>query len=219
MTSTIGSGSEYVRLHPEIFEYSERWVDPLLVEGDLSRVLDEQAEQLYMFKLFSEEFCRLLIEEAEHCGRWKTGVDVEQNPYADMDDVCEPDTTQHLKHMPGLEKVYEEVVRRHLKPLMEAKWVTFKLQKVSKPYILKYSPDAVKEMKLHHDLETVTLVVYLNTDFEGGGTRFPRWSYFTNANGKPAPGSAIIYPGGLSHEHEGVAITSGKRYLMCGSFY
>lgn len=29
----------------------------------------------------------------------------------------------------------------------------------------------------------------------------------------------FMYPGGLSHEHEGVAITAGTRYLMCSSFY
>jgi hypothetical protein len=90
------------------------------------------------------------------------------------------------------------------------------MQKVSAPYVLRYSPDAIASMDLHHDLETVTLVVYLNEDFEGGGTRFPRWRYCT---GKRPPGSAIVYPGGLSHEHEGLPITSGVRYLLCGSFY
>jgi hypothetical protein len=47
---------------------------------------------------------------------------------------------------------------------------------------------------------------------------FPRWKYHT---GKQPPGMAIVYhrlPRGFSHEHEGVAITSGKRYLFCGSF-
>ena len=106
----------------------------------------------------------------------------------------------------------------HLKPLMEQIWVTFKLQKISPPYVLKYSaePDAIRAMALHHDLETLTLVTYLNEEFTGGGTYFPRWNYHT---GKPKPGSAILYPGGLSHEHEGVAITAGTRYLLCGSFY
>jgi hypothetical protein len=127
-------------------------------------------------------------------------------------------SNQHLDKMPGLSSVYEQIIKRHLKPLMEQMWVTFKLQKISAPYVLKYSaePDAIRAMELHHDLETLTLVTYLNEEFTGGGTYFPRWNYHT---GKPAPGSAILYPGGLSHEHEGVAITEGTRYLLCGSFY
>jgi hypothetical protein len=71
-------------------------------------------------------------------------------------------------------------------------------------------------MALHHDLETVTLVVYLNDRFEGGGTRFPKWNYVVSGR---RPGEAILYPGGLSHEHEGLPIRSGSRYLLLGSFY
>lgn len=214
------SGEAYTPLHPSIFSYNPEHLGAKLVAGGPpSAIVEEKAEQLYMFELFTPEYCKLLIEEAEHCGKWKTGVDEESHPYDEtgqLVDVCEPDTTQHLKHMTGLDEVFTKIIRAHLQPLMEQLWVTFKLKKISKPYLLKYSPDAVKEMALHHDLETVTLVVYLNDEFEGGGTFFPRWNFTTS---KAQPGTAIIYPGGLSHEHAGLAITSGRRYLLCSSFY
>jgi hypothetical protein len=206
----------YHPLHARLQHYDPAFLDPLLLRGDRTEVLKEEAEQIYAFRLFTPEFCRLLIEEAELAGQWRTEADVEDNPYTDIKEYSLPDTTVHLEKLGALDAVYREIVERHLRPLIEATWRTFRMQKVSAPYVLRYSPDRIASMDLHHDLETVTLVVYLNDAFEGGGTRFPRWNYCT---GKRAPGSAIVYPGGLSHEHEGLAITSGLRYLMCGSFY
>jgi len=89
---------------------------------------------------------------------------------------------------------------------------------MDRPYVLKYEPDVINQMGLHHDMETVAMVVALSKPgtYEGGGTFFPKWNYST---GQPAPGTAIIYPGGVSHEHMGLAITKGKRYLFLGSYY
>ncbi len=218
LNSETMKAATYAPKHSRLYTYDESFLDPVFLRGQREEIFTEAAEQIYEFRLFTSEFCRLLIEEAEHCGQWRTAAEVEDNPYADIPEYCEPDTTQHLDKMPGLRAVYEQIIVRHLKPLMEQLWITFKLQKIDAPYILKYSaePDAVRAMAMHHDLETVTLVTYLNEEFTGGGTYFPRWNYHT---GKPKPGSAILYPGGLSHEHEGVAITEGKRYLLCGAFY
>lgn len=73
-------------------------------------------------------------------------------------------------------------------------------------------------MGLHWDNETLAMVVALSdpADYEGGGTYFPRWDYST---GRPEPGTAVIYPGGLSHEHMGLETTKGKRYLFLCAFY
>lgn len=203
--------------HPELHQYSPHLLDPALLTGDPAKIVTEEVEQLYKFRLFTPETCRLLVEEAEHFGHWRTEADVEENPYdSEVKEYCLPDTTQHLARMNGLDRVYDEIAKRHLIPLIQSLWRTFKVQKVERPYILKYSADQIRSMDLHYDLETCTLVTYLNDEFEGGGTHFPRWKYNT---GKQAPGTAILYPGGISHEHEGLAITSGKRYLMCGSFY
>ena len=62
----------YRPLHPQIFHYDPAFLDPLLVRGDPAEVLREDAEQIYNLRLFTEDYCRLLVEEAEHCGRWRT---------------------------------------------------------------------------------------------------------------------------------------------------
>ena len=207
----------YRPLHPEIFRYDPAFLDPVLLRGDPAEVLREEAEQIYHLQLFTEEYCRLLVEEAEHCGQWRTKVDVDVHPRTrNLVDVSEPDTTHHLHPMHGLEEVYQEVVERHLRPLMERTWRSFRMQRSAPGYILKYSADGIRSMALHHGIETVALLVYLNTDFDGGGTYFPKWNYLTSAR---RAGAAVLFPGGLAHEHAGLPIHSGRRYLFCGSFY
>ena len=203
-------------LHPEIYRYDPRFVGPELRHG-VAGAAHEDVEQIYRFALFTPEFCRLLVEEAEHQGGWKTGQDTTANPYApDLDDVCEPDTVLPLSAIPGMETVYDEIIRRHLKPLAEHLWPVFQVQKWDPPYMLRYEPGVVQGMARHYDLETCSIVCYLNDAFEGGGTYFPRWDY---TPGRSTPGTAVIYPGGLSHVHEGRPVTAGRRYVLCSCFY
>lgn len=209
----------YTPLHPSIYGYTADIIDPRLRAGDPMDAVVEDAEQIYRFPLFAPDFCRLLVEEAEHSGEWETRRDIEDHPMAGdsaIKNYSPWDTTQWLDRMPGLERLYFEVVRRHVEPLMKRLWPVFRIQRMKRPYILKYEPSVVAEMGLHFDVETVTLIAYLNDDFDGGGTWFPRWSYST---GKPPIGTGILYPGGLSHVHAGLRITRGKRFLFCGAYF
>ena len=179
----------------------------------------EPAEQVYSFKLFTPEYCKLLIDEAEKCGKWVTEDEsFESVNIMGMPEDDDPETTLHFWEMPPLEDVFYEIVDKHIKPLTETLWKTYKMKKKDRPYILKYEPDVIKEMGLHWDNETLALVVALSdpADYEGGGTYFPRWNFST---GQPPAGTAIIYPGGLSHEHMGLPITKGKRYPFLCAFY
>jgi len=218
--------SSYVPLHPEIFEYNPRFIDPLLVAEtakvpvDVKKIVKEPAEQIYHFQLFTAEFCRLLLDECEHAKGWVTeSEDFQQVNTQGLIEDDDPETTLHLENIsPKLQQVYFEIVEKHIRPLAQTLWKTFKIQKMDRPYVLKYEPEVISEMGLHHDMETVSMVVALSRpeDYQGGGTYFPKWNHST---GKPAPGGAIIYPGGVSHEHQGLKITSGRRYLFLGSYY
>lgn len=109
----------YVPLHPEIYRYDETFIDPALRAGDWTRAVTEVAEQIYLFRLLTPQFCRLLVAEAERRGGWITEEAVEPNPYApDVNDVSEPDTTLPLAALPGLDAVYHAVVDRHLATLI-----------------------------------------------------------------------------------------------------
>ena len=51
----------YQPRHPALQRYDPAFLDPLLLRGAAREVLTEEAEQIYAFRLFSPEFCRLLI--------------------------------------------------------------------------------------------------------------------------------------------------------------
>jgi hypothetical protein len=224
------SNPNYKPLHPEIFEYNPKFIDPALLketEGgkakDARKFVTEKVEQIYYFQLFTPEFCQLLIEEAEHCGKWHTELEDTAVTHPVEDSIIEedaPSTEVKFDQMPGLQAVYDKIIDLHIKPIVEDLWKTFTIQKRDMPFVLKYSMDVIKEMKLHYDCETVSMVIYLNRDFEGGGTFFPKWNFVAGAvPGDFSIGSMVVYPGGVSHEHMGLPITSGVRYLMLGCFY
>ena len=65
-------------------------------------------------------------------------------------------------------------------------------------------------------LNKVILIGHLGDDvkihnFEGGGCRFIRQN--KTVNNKDI-GSVIIHPGKITHYHEGLAISAGKRYIL-----
>ena len=173
--------------HPDLYRYETNHIDPGLRGESPLDAVTEVAEQIYRFKLFTSDYCRRLVDEAEAHGGWITQTAVEFSAF--VRDETEPDTTLDLSAFPGLPSVYRTVVDRHIRPLIERLWTTFRVQLIDPPYLLKYQPGGVDRMALHHDIETVSMIVYLNTEFEGGGTRFPRFDYET---GSPAPGTAIL---------------------------
>jgi len=224
------SNPNYKPLHTELFEYNSKFIDPALVaetEGakakNARKFVEEPVEQIYKFQLFTPEFCRLLIEETEHCGKWHTELEdtvVEHPVEGTIIEEDAPSTEVKFDKMPGLEAVYHKIIDLHVKPIVEDLWKTFKIQKRDMPFVLKYSMDVIKEMKLHYDCETVSMVIYLNNDFTGGGTYFPKWNFTAGSVPGDFPvGSMVVYPGGVSHEHMGLPISSGVRYLMLGCFY
>lgn len=226
--------TDYKPLHPELFVYDQNYIDKFLAPGvrkieeqrgniaEIKKIANEVAEQLYQLDLFTEEYCRLLIDEAEHSGKWITNLEKIEEPHPMTEgavDVVEPDTSLSFDELPGLEEVYGKVITHHVRPIVETLWKTFKLQKWDTPAVRKYEVDVVKQMDLHYDNEIVAMVGYLSKDFIGGGTHFPRWNITVGSNENVRVGSVVVYPGGVSHEHSANAISGGKRYMLSNSFY
>jgi hypothetical protein len=205
------------------FNYDDSMIDPVVLSGDAERILNEPAEQIYAFKLFSDRFCRLLIDAAEQSRAWQVrGVLLNEHPYAPglrtyyCPEMGFPDKAITSEALPGFADLWGAIVRTHIEPLLGRLWPVFKMQRIDAPYLVKYEPSEISGMGDHFDLETVSIVVYLNSDFEGGGTYFPRWNFSTA--GQPT-GTAILFPGGISHVHRGLRITDGTRYILNGAFF
>jgi hypothetical protein len=221
-------------LHPDIYKYSRNHLDVAARRGKLK--VKEVAEQIYRFDLFTPEFCKKLIEEAEFQGKWSTGIDQEPSSsfsgfgmmkldpslFKSLKTENEKDTTFSLKDFPklpngnSLTKTINDTTKKVVAPVISKLWKSFEVERYDQPYLLKYEPDKVNKMNLHYDFETVAMVCYLNTEYEGGGTYFPRWKLHLQPK---RAGQAGMWPGGLSHEHIGVPITAGVRYLLCCAFF
>lgn len=80
-------------------------------------------------------------------------------------------------------------------------------------FIVKYTPTGQSFLRPHFDASTVTINIALNRagiDFEGGGTHFVR----QNCSTPDLPiGEGVLFPGRLTHYHEGLPTTKGTRYI------
>ena len=87
--------------------------------------------------------------------------------------------------------------------------------------VLEYSPN--QEYKFHHDTSNdpnskeyhrqISIVLYLNGSFEGGGTEFPHNTY------KPSPGYGLIFPSNWCFPHSGQKVLSGKKRVAVTWYY
>ena len=87
--------------------------------------------------------------------------------------------------------------------------------------VLEYSSN--QEYKFHHDTSNdpnskeyhriISIVLYLNDDFDGGGTEFPHKTY------KPLPGYGLFFPSNWSFPHSGQKVLSGKKRVAVTWYY
>lgn len=61
----------------------------------------------------------------------------------------------------------------------------------------------------------VSIVGYLNQEFEGGETFFDR----QNLKVKPQTGSAIVFPAYYTHPHQALPVTRGRKYAWTSWLY
>ena len=87
--------------------------------------------------------------------------------------------------------------------------------------ILDYEKD--QEFKYHFDMadypdsefyyRTISIIVYLTNDFEGGRTLFPHQAF------KPKVGQALIFPSNWCFPHAGEKVKSGKKRVAVTWYY
>lgn len=213
-TEEVSAGG-YKPLHPGLFElegnarasWVKKYVNPQLVQREFDLICDEPIDNVYTFPLFTEQFCKEFIEEAEHFGEW-TSYRGKDNPPTDI----------KLDSL-GFHDIYSSVLKEFLFPLLyhkyQLKGEAWKRLN-SQHFIVRYIAGERAHLGLHNDGSYLSMIVTLNTDFEGGGTFFPKFKKLV----KPEqPGYASIHPGLLGYLHGARPITRGKRYILTSFFF
>jgi len=80
-----------------------------------------------------------------------------------------------------------------------------------------------QEYKFHHDTANdpslneyhrkISVVLYLNDEFDGGGTEFAHQTY------KPSPGYGLFFPSNWCFPHSGQKVLSGKKRVIVTWYY
>ena len=103
-------------------------------------------------------------------------------------------------------------------PVPGGNWTTSHRESIQ---VLEYHPN--QEYKFHHDSANnpnskeyhriISVVLYLNDAFDGGGTEFSHQTY------KPSPGYGLFFPSNWCFPHSGQKVLSGKKRVAVTWYY
>jgi len=191
----------------DVFHASPHIIHPAMLEalatGSIASVIDNPAPGVHTFPLYTEAYCRALIEVADATGGF---FQDEGATYA----VPELRLT-YISNL--VMSAYVEVAGRFILPAIEEIYGLgehFDVFRV--PFICKYTQETATQMERHHDAHGVlSVAISLNREFEGGAIYFNAQDF----NNKDVPvGYATLFPSLLTHEHEVLPITAGTRYSL-----
>lgn len=147
------------------------------------------------------DMCQKLINKAENYGKWES-MSGDKFPAQELR-IRELDL--------NLFNYLETYFQNKVYPLIEQYWFPLKMYGLRDAFIIKYSPETQASLKCHHDASLVSGNVKLNDDYTGGDTFFYRQNY---SNINTPVGKIIMWPGQVTHGHEGREVTSGTKYNL-----
>jgi GR25 family glycosyltransferase involved in LPS biosynthesis/glycosyltransferase involved in cell wall biosynthesis len=182
-------------------EFVKRFVTYSAKTKEWELIVDEPINDVFIFPLFTEEFCSLLIEQAEESQKWTKNRHYFY-PTCDM-----------LINELGLQSHYQRILQEFVYPVAIQKWALEGKEwpvLSSENFIIKYDESVQGHLALHHDSADISMVLALNDDYEGGGTYF--WRQKELHKGKT--GYISIHPSVITHRHGARAVTKGKRFVL-----
>ena len=162
---------------------------------------DIVAPDILEMDFMTPEMCAKLIEKAENVGKW-------ESMYGDKF----PAQEMRIRELDiNLFEQLELYLKEHVYPLVEQYWYPLSMYGLRDAFIIKYSPETQASLKCHHDASLVSGNIKLNSDYTGGDTYFYRQN-FSNIN--TSIGKIVMWPGQVTHGHEGREVTSGTKYNL-----
>lgn len=167
---------------------------------------------VYWFPLVTSNYTQEMIEECEHFGQWSGGKHEDKRISGGYENV--PTVDIHMNQI-GFEKHWLQILRDYVAPMCTRYFLGYHPHSHAiMNFVVKYTPTGQFYLRPHHDASTFTINMALNrrgVDYEGGGARFIRYNCSVQDT---QIGWALMHPGRLTHQHEGLETTKGKRYIM-----
>jgi hypothetical protein len=207
--------SGYTPKHPQLFDAFadpaspaiRKYIHTQIVQKEYDLICDEPIDNVFTFPLFTPLFCSELIEEAEHHGQW-TSYRGNSSPSTDI-----------MLESIGFHAAYTRALQMYLYPLFMHKyqlqgegWRKLNAQN----FIVRYLAEHQGHLGLHNDGSYLSMVVTLNTEYEGGGTIFPKFKKLIKHD---QPGYAAIHPGLVGYYHGARPVTQGRRYILASFMF
>jgi len=201
----------------QIFDNRLDWEDRYL-HPQFTHFLDKKSESqmpcpdVYWFPFVTANFSRELIEECEFNGDWSGGKHEDKRISGGYENV--PTDDIHMKQL-GFEKHWIQMLKDYVAPMATRYYDGYHSHSYAiMNFVVKYTTTRQYFLRPHHDASTFTINMALNTkgvDYEGGGARFLRYNC---SIADTRVGWAMMHPGRLTHQHEGLPTTNGTRYIM-----
>ena len=155
-------------------------------------------DDMIMMDFLTPEKCQEMIQLAEdqefHCH------------YADN----VPSQDLRLKEI-GLWNELEKHWNKTVYDIVYKYWEPCHMYGLRDAFLIKYTMDGQKSLRLHNDASMVTGSVKLNDDYTGGVLSFPR----QNITNEDIPiGKLILFPGQCTHGHTSTELLSGTKYSL-----
>ena len=189
---------------PDLIDFykSEGVEDPK--ELSLKLIIEEPVKDVYNVPLFSDVFCKLMMDEIENMQKHFSF-----SPNPNEDELRQIPEIVLNEMAPDLYASLMNVVFSVVNPIFLTLWNRHVTG--GGIQIANYNLKDKKQGAWHHDASAdISMVVPLNTgDYVGGGTEF-----LNRGVVKPLPkGNALIFPS-YTHMHRGLPVQSGNRYLL-----
>ena len=183
---------------------------------------------IYIFPCFTERYCKEITLMAENADRWSRArhenyptFDIElewigvENPFLEFLGEYIYPLAMHCFTMGSWDNSTATIVRDYKNNPATL---------IAENFLVKYQAGAVSDSKLHEEYGTcrmtylpihmddsiASLLIPLNDNYIGGGTKFPKQNVIL----RPPAGSCILFPGGITHRHGAKLVSEGTRYVI-----
>ncbi|CAG9537198.1 unnamed protein product [Cercopithifilaria johnstoni] len=207
------------KLHPEMYEifknrhlWEQRYITPKYGEALNSGDILQPCPDVYNYPLMSEDFTKELIEEMEHYGHWSSGKNEEGRSVGGYENVLAVE--MHMKQI-SFENEWLYFLDEYVRPMQEKLFIGYYQKPVEAVmmFVARHKQGGQSSLYALHDASTYTIDIPLNKrgrDYQGGGIRYVRYNCTISSD---EIGYAAMFPGRLTHLHEGLPVTSGTQYI------